>query len=116
MIAEMQIELATIQSMVGRMGEIADDFLEEFRGQEIPIERAHELLKDHQNMKWFVNRNAIENVNRAMDVVGGSGFMDKNPLSRLYRGVRAGPFMQPYSPTEARDYIGKVALGIYPST
>jgi alkylation response protein AidB-like acyl-CoA dehydrogenase len=116
MIAEMEIELATIQSMVGRMGEIADDFLEEFRGKEIPIERAHELLKDHQNMKWVVNRNAIEIVNRAMDVVGGSGFMDKNPLSRLYRDVRAGPFMQPYSPTEARDYIGKVALGIYPST
>ncbi len=77
MIAEMEIELATIQSMVGRMGEIADDFLEEFRGQEIPIERAHELLKDHQNMKWVVNRNAIEIVNRAMDVVGGSGFMTR---------------------------------------
>jgi len=116
MIAEMEIALATTQSMVGRMGEIADDFLEEFRVKTIPIERAHELLKDHQSMKWVVNRNTIEIVNRAMDVVGGSGFMDKNPLSRLYRDVRAGPFMQPYSPTEARDYIGKVTLGIYPST
>ena len=65
-------------------------------------------------MKWVVNRNAIEIVNRAMDIVGGGGFMDKHPLSRLYRDVRAGPFMQPYSPTEAREYIGKVTLGIYP--
>ncbi|MBT3831241.1 MAG: acyl-CoA/acyl-ACP dehydrogenase [Gammaproteobacteria bacterium] len=115
MIAEIEITLASTQSIVGRMGEITDDFLEEFQQKKIPIERAHELLKDHQSMKWVVNRNAIEIVNRAMDIVGGSGFMDNNPLSRLYRDVRAGPFMQPYSPTEARDYIGKVALGIYPS-
>jgi len=65
-------------------------------------------------MKWVVNSNAINIVSRAMDVVGGSGYMDKNPLSRLYRDVRAGPFMQPYSPTEAREYIGKVMLKIYP--
>jgi alkylation response protein AidB-like acyl-CoA dehydrogenase len=114
MIAEIEILLATARAMVGQMGSIADDFLEEFDGKKIPIERAHELLKDHQSMKWVVNRNAIEIVNRAMDIVGGGGFMDKHPLSRLYRDVRAGPFMQPYSPTEARDYIGKVALGIYP--
>ena len=49
-----------------------------------------------------------------MAVVGGSGFMDNNPLSRLYRNLPVDPFMQPHSPTEARDYIGKVALGIYP--
>tara|TARA_R110002072_G_scaffold1780_10_gene14802 strand:- start:25872 stop:27107 length:1236 start_codon:yes stop_codon:yes gene_type:complete len=114
MIGEMEVLLATARAMVGQMGSIADDFVREFEGQKIPFERAHELLKDHQSMKWVVNRNAIEIVNRAMDIVGGGGFMDKHPLSRLYRDVRAGPFMQPYSPTEARAYIGKVALGIYP--
>ena len=114
MMGEIEISLATARAMVGQMGGIADDFLQEFHGKEIPLERAHGLLKDHQSMKWVVNRNAIEIVNRAMDIVGGGGFMDKHPLSRLYRDVRAGPFMQPYSPTEAREYVGKVAMGIYP--
>ena len=100
--------------MISQMGQIADDFLIEYQNQKIPVDRAHELLKDHQSMKWVVNSNAINIVSRAMDVVGGSGYMDKNPLSRLYRDVRAGPFMQPYSPTEAREYIGKVMLKIYP--
>lgn len=114
MIGEMQISLATARAMVDTMGHAADACLAEFRGKQVPMERAHELLRDHQSMKWVVNRNAIEIVNRAMDIVGGGGFMEKNTLSRLYRDVRAGPFMQPFSPTEAREYIGKVSLGIYP--
>ena len=114
MIGEIEILLSTARAMVAQMGMIADNFAKEFEGQKVPFDRAHQLLKDHQSMKWVVNRNAIEIVNRAMDIVGGGGFMDKHPLSRLYRDVRAGPFMQPYSPTEAREYIGKVTLGIYP--
>jgi len=71
-------------------------------------------MKDYQCAKWVVNRGAIDIVSKAMDLVGGSAFMSAHPLSRLYRDVRAGPFMQPYSPSEARAYVGKVALGLMP--
>ena len=71
-------------------------------------------MRDYQCAKWIVNQNALHIVSRAMDVCGGGAFMSGHELSRLYRDVRAGPFMQPFSPTEAREYIGRIALGLYP--
>ncbi len=68
-------------------------------------------MKNYQSAKWVVNRNAIDIVSRAMDLSGGGGFMARNPLSRLYRDVRAGRFMQPLSPIDAHDYVGSVLLG-----
>ena len=47
-------------------------------------------------------------------LAGGAAFMSGHPLSRLYRDVRAGPFMQPHAAVDIRRYVGQVALGIYP--
>ena len=84
-------------------------------GADATWERGHELMTDYQTAKLVVNKHAIEIVSQAMDLSGGGGFMARNPLSRLYRDVRAGPFMQPYSPIDAREYMGKVLLGHYPA-
>ncbi|MDD9902873.1 MAG: acyl-CoA/acyl-ACP dehydrogenase [Rhodospirillaceae bacterium] len=114
-LAEMEILLATSQSIMARIGQKLDQFMEESRGgADATYEQGHELMKDYQSAKWVVNRNAIDIVSQAMDLFGGGGFMARNPLTRLYRDVRAGPFMQPYSPIDARDYMGRVLLGAYP--
>ena len=82
--------------------------------EEPDLTTAHACMRDYQCAKWTVNQNAIAIVSRAMDVCGGGAFMSGHELSRLYRDVRAGPFMEPFTPTETHEYIGQVALGRYP--
>ena len=114
-LAEMEIFLATSQSILARLGVQLDDFMAETEGgAKATYAQGHELMKDYQSAKWVVNRHAIDIVSQAMDLSGGGGFMTRNPLSRIYRDVRAGPFMQPHSPIDAREYLGKGLVGAYP--
>ncbi|MCP5180926.1 MAG: acyl-CoA/acyl-ACP dehydrogenase [Pseudomonadales bacterium] len=111
MTGEMAIELATCRDVLLATARRADAFL---RVPQPTLAQSHELMRDYQTAKWVVNRGAINIVNTAMDLVGGSSYMQSSTLSRLYRDVRAGPFMQPGARPEAREYIGRVALGDYP--
>jgi alkylation response protein AidB-like acyl-CoA dehydrogenase len=114
-VAEIEIDLAASRAMLERTGTMMYTF---FAAQtptgSLPMQGMHEVMKDFQCTKWFVTRKAIETVDRALTLSGGSGYMSQSPLSRLYRDVRAGPFMQPFSPLEAFEYIGKVTLGVDP--
>ena len=113
-VGEMEIELAKCRSILQQAGMGADELFMELQGKSPSLEQAHELMKDYQCAKAVVNQGAIEIVSRAMDLVGGGGFMSAHPLSRLYRDVRAGPFMQPFASPELRGYVGQVALGMFP--
>ena len=114
-VGEMEIDLAACRAMIARTGLTADAYCREhLLGVEGPTDDMHELHKEAQCTKWFVNRKAIDIVDRALTLSGGAGYMSKHPLSRMYRDVRAGPFMQPFSPLEAFEYIGSVALGQSP--
>ena len=113
-VAEMEIGLAISRSMIARTGVTLDTFFQGHGVGPLPMAGLHEVMKDFQCTKWVVTRKAIEVVDLALTVSGGVGYLSKSPLSRFYRDVRAGPFMQPFSPTDALEYIGKVAPGLDP--
>jgi alkylation response protein AidB-like acyl-CoA dehydrogenase len=102
------------RAMLARTATTADAFFSHHPAGKVPLGELHALMKDFQCTKWFVNRKAIEIVDRALTASGGAGYLSGHPLSRLYRDVRAGPFMQVFSPNEAFEYIGKVTLGLDP--
>ena len=72
------------------------------------------VIAECQKAKQFVTQTAVEIVNDCMTVVGGASYMSNHRLSRLYRDVRAGPYMQPFSPVEGYEYLGRSSLGEYP--
>jgi len=61
--------------------------------------------------KYVSVNNAIRIVDYCMEIVGAHGFLRRNPLERLFRDVRAG-MNHPLSNARAREFIGKVALGV----
>ena len=63
----------------------------------------------------MVNKKAVDVVDRCMALSGGTGYLESNVISRLYRDVRAGPLMQPFAANKAYEFIGLVALGLDPS-
>lgn len=74
----------------------------------------HGLMKEVQCANMAVKRGAIAIVDRSLTAAGGRGYLSASPLSRCYRDVRAGPFMQPFSELDAFEYIGQVKLDMLP--
>jgi alkylation response protein AidB-like acyl-CoA dehydrogenase len=113
-VAEMEIDLFGMRAALERITRLADDEVTARGAFEVELADLHHLMKELQCARSIVNRKAIEVVDAAMTLSGGAGFLTSNILSRLYRDVRAGPFVQPFSPNEAFEYIGRVALGLDP--
>jgi alkylation response protein AidB-like acyl-CoA dehydrogenase len=111
LVAEMEVDLASARATLERAAANADALLDAHPAA-IPVEALRPVVKDFQAAKHFVTRKAIEVVDHAMTLSGGSGYTSASPLSRLYRDVRAGPFMQPFSPVEALDLIGRITLDL----
>lgn len=115
LVGEMDIELAQCRAILAVAAQGMDDFVARHAATPPTMADAHRLMKDYQAAKWVVNRGAIDIVSKAMDLMGGAGYANSHPLARLYRDVRAGPFMQPFAPTQAREYVGQVALEQWPA-
>jgi alkylation response protein AidB-like acyl-CoA dehydrogenase len=112
-IAEIEAGLTAARAVLTRTGAALDARLE-CPDDELNARDMEELEKEIQCTKLIVNRAATEIVDRAMTVSGGSGYLSSSPLSRMCRDVRAGQFMQPYSPLEAYEFIGRVSFGLDP--
>jgi alkylation response protein AidB-like acyl-CoA dehydrogenase len=108
LVAENEVDLAVGRAAVGRAAALLDDRLP--AGPSGP--QLHELMSQVQCVNVAVKRAAIAIVDRALTVSGGRGYLSSSPLSRLYRDVRAGPFMQPFSALDADEYIGRIRLGL----
>jgi len=111
LVGEMEMDLAAARAILERSAANTDTLLDA-HPEAIPADLARSMAKDFQCAKRFVTGKAIDIVDNALTASGGSGYLSKNPLSRLYRDVRAGPFMQPWSPMEALEFIGKITLGV----
>jgi alkylation response protein AidB-like acyl-CoA dehydrogenase len=108
-VAESECDLAASRALVERSAAVPDRTLAR-QTFGFDLDEAHAVMKDLQYTKHVVTHAAIRVTDRAMTLSGGSGYLNTNLLSRLYRDVRAGPFMQPFSPNDALGYIGQVAL------
>jgi alkylation response protein AidB-like acyl-CoA dehydrogenase len=115
-VGELEIELTQCRGTLAQAGLGVDEWLSNAIANPPSLEQAHELMQSYPAAKRAVNRGAISIVDKALDLTGGSGFMASNALSRLYRDVRAGPFMQPHAAVDIRGYVGQVSLGIYPES
>jgi alkylation response protein AidB-like acyl-CoA dehydrogenase len=113
-VAEIEIALTAARATLASTCLTLDAYLGGRLASEADLGELHQLMKLFVCTKQFVNAQAIAVVDRALTASGGAGYIGKHLLARLYRDVRAGPFMQPYSPNEAFEYVGKVALGLDP--
>jgi L-evernosamine nitrososynthase len=111
-VAEMDIGIAASRALLARTCLVADDYFADHLTDDSKLADLQQIMQAFIATKQFVNRTAITVVDTALTASGGAGYLTSSPLSRLYRDVRAGPFMQPYSPLEAFEFIGKVALGL----
>lgn len=109
-IAESEIELAAMRAIFARSATQIDDYFAERELGPATTQEAHEVMSAVQAAKVFVTEGAIRVVDRAMTVSGGSAYMNGNALSRLYRDVRAGPFMHPLASNSAYGFIARTAL------
>ncbi|MGE3538196.1 MAG: acyl-CoA dehydrogenase family protein [Candidatus Tectimicrobiota bacterium] len=115
-VAEIEIDLMAARAALERSALTAEAFFRDYPVGSSALQTLHFLMKDLQCMKWFVTRKAIDIVDKALTVWGGASYLTSSLLARLYRDVRAGPFMQPFAPHEAFAYIGKVTLGLDPTS
>ena len=113
-VGELEIALETARGVLSRSCARADEFYADHFPSDTSSEQIHGLMRELIAAKHVVTHEAVRAVDTCLTLSGGAGYLSGHPLSRLYRDVRAGPFMQPFSPIETFEYLGRTALGLDP--
>ncbi|KAA2265805.1 acyl-CoA dehydrogenase [Solihabitans fulvus] len=111
LVGENEIDIATSRAVLARTAVLLDERLGAGT-PDLPAVELAGLMREVQCANMAAKRAAITTVDRCLTASGGGGYLSSNPMSRLYRDVRAGPFMQPFSALDAFEYIGSVRLGL----
>ncbi len=77
-----------------------------------PAERGRQMMLPYQYAKQIINQLAPAIINDCLTTTGSRAYTTTHLLSRLYRDVRAGNFMQPYTYVDAVNFLSSQALGL----
>ena len=109
------LDLSAMRAIFERAGRVIDGFYAEHPTDDGTPGEIAAAFAEVQAAKAFINEASVRVVDRALTLSGGAGYMNKHPLSRFYRDVRAGAFMHPLGANRAYEFIGQVALGLEPT-
>ncbi|MDP9863653.1 MULTISPECIES: acyl-CoA dehydrogenase family protein [Streptosporangium] len=110
LIAETDARLYALRTAAGAALLNADALSDDLTGD--LDERGRRMMTPFQYAKMTVNELSMRVVNDCLTMVGGLSYSGDHPLARLYRDVRAGSFMQPYSYVDGVDYLSGQALDL----
>jgi alkylation response protein AidB-like acyl-CoA dehydrogenase len=115
LVAESAIALTAMRATFGRAATLVDRFQHAHLDSDPTPDEWSTIFAEVQAAKTFVHETATRIVDNALTLSGGSGYSRSHLLSRAYRDVRAGSFMQPLGAARAYDYLAKASLGCQPS-
>ncbi|MCP5025511.1 MAG: acyl-CoA/acyl-ACP dehydrogenase [Actinomycetia bacterium] len=110
-LGQLETDLLTAVAVLRDIGGRADEMVV---AGAVDMISAQRFMAEFQAAKLVANAKAIAVVDRGLELAGGAGYTGSHPLSRLYRDVRAGPFMQPFTPHEGLGWTGAVVSGRQP--
>jgi alkylation response protein AidB-like acyl-CoA dehydrogenase len=110
LLAEIDSRLYALRATAGAALTTADALGADLSGDS--AERGRRMMKPFQRAKLVVNQLAPAVVNDCLTLIGGAAYTAVHPLARLYRDVRAGAFMNPYTYADAVDFLSTQVLGI----
>ena len=110
-VADNTVDLAASRGVLSRAAMLIDEHRAANPASDGSAEELGALFAEAQAAKAFVNEAAARIVDRALALSGGAGYVNRSPLARAYRDVKAGSFMHPLGANRAYDYLAHVALG-----